>query len=192
MMMVGRLVRRFDPRMLMLFGFAMTALALYEMTRFTPDVSQFTIVWTGMVQGLGLGFLFVPIQTIAFATLRPDQRTDGAALISLVRNIGSAVGISVVTFLLIRNTSVMHADLVQFVNPFSAAVQSLADTALDPSSLSGRAMLNGLVDKQSAIIAYADDFRLMMWVALAAMPIVFLMKRPAQMAAPDPAHATMD
>jgi len=192
MMVVGRLVGRFDPRMLMLFGYVLTAIALFEMSGFTPDVSQFTLIWTGVVQGFGLGFLFVPIQTIAFATLPGHQRTDGAALISLTRNIGSAVGISVVTFLLIQNSAVSHSELVQFVNPFSSAVRSLAGTVMDPSTMSGKAVLNALVDRQAAIIAYADDFWLMMWVAIAAMPIVFLMKRPAAMVAPDPAHAAMD
>lgn len=192
MMVVGRLVQKFDPRYLMLFGFVLTAIALYEMSGFTPDVSRFTLIWTGMAQGFGLGFLFVPIQTIAFATLAPHQRTDGAALISLVRNIGSAVGISVVTFLLIRNTSMMHADLSQFVNPFSYAVQSLAGTVMDASTVTGKAILNQIVTRESSIVAYADDFWLMMWIAIAAMPIVFIMKRPARLAAAGAAHAAMD
>jgi MFS transporter, DHA2 family, multidrug resistance protein len=192
MMVVGRLVQRYDPRYLMLFGFALTAIALYEMSGFTPDVSQFTLIWTGMVQGFGLGFLFVPIQTIAFATLPAHQRTDGAALISLVRNIGGAVGISVVTFLLIRNTSIMHADLSQFVSPFSYAVQSLAGTAMDASTVTGKAILNQIVNRQASIVAYADDFWLMMWIAIAAMPIVFIMKRPPRLAAAGAAHAAMD
>ena len=193
MMIVGKLVQRFDPRMLMLFGFTLTALALYEMSGFTPDVSQAAIIRTGVVQGFGLGFLFVPIQTVAFQTLAPHQRTDGAAIISLVRNIGSAVGISVVTFLLIRNTSILHSDLSQSVSPFSHAVQTLAGTALDPATLSGKAMLDQVVNKQAAIIAYANDFWLMMWIAIAAMPIVFIMKRPERKTAPEgAAHVAMD
>lgn len=192
MMIAGRLVQRMDPRILLLAGFSMTAFVLHEMTMFTPDVSQFTIVWTGVVQGIGLGFLFVPIQTLAFATLPPHQRTDGAALISLTRNIGSSVGISVVTFLLIRNTTVNHADLVQYVSPFSEAVRSLAGTALDPANLPGRAMLDSLVTEQATIIAYIDDFLLMMWVAIAAMPIVFLTRRPPRAAGQAAPHAAMD
>jgi DHA2 family multidrug resistance protein len=192
MMLVGRLVQRYDARYLMLFGFVLTAIALYEMSGFTPDVSQFTLIWTGMVQGFGLGFLFVPIQTIAFATLPAHQRTDGAALISLTRNIGSAVGISVVTFLLIRNTAIMHADLSQFVNPFSHAVQSLAGTAMDASTMTGKAILNQVVGRQASIVAYADDFWLMMWIAIAAMPVVFIMKRPPRLGGAGAAHAAMD
>ncbi|BCJ90893.1 EmrB/QacA family drug resistance transporter [Terrihabitans soli] len=191
MMVVGRLVQRYDARYLMLFGFVLTAIALYEMSGFTPDVSQFTLIWTGMVQGFGLGFLFVPIQTIAFATLPAHQRTDGAALISLVRNIGSAVGISVVTFLLIRNTSIVHSDLSQFVSPFSYAVQSLSGTVMDASTMTGKAILNQVVGKQASIIAYADDFWLMMWIAIAAMPVVFIMKRPPRIGG-GAAHAAMD
>jgi MFS transporter, DHA2 family, multidrug resistance protein len=193
MMIVGRLVQKFDPRYLMLLGFVLTAIALYEMSGFTPDVSQFTLIWTGMVQGFGLGFLFVPIQTVAFATLAPHQRTDGAALISLVRNIGSAVGISVVIFLLTRNTGIMHSDLSQFVSPFSHAVQSLSGTLMDPATMTGKAILNQVVNQQAAVVAYANDFWLMMWIAIAAMPIVFLMKRPPRLAAAGAAaHAAMD
>ena len=104
MLIVGRLINRVDPRALLLLGLLMTAEVLWEMTAFTPDVSQWTLVRTGVLQGMGLGFMFVPLSTITFATLPGTLRTQGTALYSLMRNIGSSIGISLVIFLLTRNT----------------------------------------------------------------------------------------
>ncbi|MDB5594757.1 MAG: EmrB/QacA family drug resistance transporter, partial [Hyphomicrobiales bacterium] len=100
MFLVGRLIGRVDIRLLLATGLCLTAWALYEMTMWTPDVSQWTIVSIGFVQGAGLGFLFVPLTTVTFATLPTEKRGEGTGLYNLSRNIGSAVGISVVTALL--------------------------------------------------------------------------------------------
>src|SRR5438128_6977987 len=124
MMICGRLINRVDPRLLLVVGFLLTAAVLWEMTGFTPDVSQWTLIRTGVLQGMGLGFMFVPLSTITFATLTPEFRTQGTALYSLFRNIGSSIGISFVIFLLGRNTQVMHAELVEHVTPFNDALQN--------------------------------------------------------------------
>ncbi len=192
MMVAGRLVQKMDPRLVMLAGFALTAFPLWQMTGYTPDVSASSLIWTGVIQGLGLGFLFIPIQTIAFSTIEPHQRTDAAALISLVRNIGSAVGISVVTFLLTRNSSELHAELGASINPFRASIQMLAGTPLNPSTDLGRQIVDGLVNREAAIIAYADDFRLMMFIALAATPLLLFMKRPPKAQPGEAVHAALD
>src|SRR4029077_1160720 len=118
MLIVGRLIQRVDPRWLVLSGLGLTAFALWEMTGFTPDVAERTLIWTGLVQGLGLGFLFVPLSTMTFATLRAEYRTQGTAVFSLVRNLGSSIGISIVIFLLGYNTQVVHSALVEQVTPF--------------------------------------------------------------------------
>lgn len=97
MMIVGQLVGRVDTRLLVVIGMGLTAWPMYEMTGWTPDVSQTTIIVNGLIQGAGLGFLFVPLSTAALSTLAPEQRTEGAGLYNLSRNIGSSVGISVVT-----------------------------------------------------------------------------------------------
>src|SRR4051812_46934682 len=98
MMIVGRLINRIDARMLLASGLLLTAAVLWEMTGFTPAVSEWTLIRTGILQGMGLGFMFVPLSTITFATLTPEFRTQGTALYSLFRNIGSSIGISFVTF----------------------------------------------------------------------------------------------
>jgi DHA2 family multidrug resistance protein len=178
MMIVGRLINRVDPRVLLASGLLLTAAVLWEMTGFTPDVSEWTLIRTGILQGLGLGFMFVPLSTITFATLPGHLRTQGTALYSLVRNIGSSIGISLVIFLLTRNTQLVHAELAGRVTPFNDALAALAPGRIwDMATTLGRAALNAEVTKQAAVVAYANDFKLMMVVALVALPLIFLLKR---------------
>ena len=180
MMIVGRLINRIDPRLLLLFGFALTVAVLWEMTGFTPDVSRFTLVRTGIEQGLGLGFLFVPLSTITFATLTPEFRTQGTALFSLMRNLGSSLGISVVIFLLTRNTQAVHSQIVEHMTPFNEALRNgMVHRIWNMTTALGRAALDAEITRQAAIIAYVDDYKFMMLIALAAMPIVFLLRKGA-------------
>jgi MFS transporter, DHA2 family, multidrug resistance protein len=191
MIVVGRIIDRVDPRALVLVGLLLTSFVLWEMTGFTPDVSTSTLVRTGVLQGLGLGFMFVPLSTITFATIPPAFRTQGTALFSLMRNIGSSVGISFVTFLLSRNTQVMHAELVQHVTPYNDALHQPGVARIwDLATVAGRAALNAEVTRQATIIAYADDFKLMMLVALVAVPFVFLLRRVRHRGGPE--HAAVE
>lgn len=185
MMIVGRLIDRVDSRVLLGVGLLVTAAVLWEMTGFTPSVSEATLIRTGVLQGLGLGFMFVPLSTITFATLPGHLRTQGTALYSLVRNIGSSIGISLVIFLLARNTQVVHAELVGHVTPFNDALAALAPARLwDMATTVGRAALNAEATRQALVVAYADDFKLMMIVALLALPLVLLLRK----AQPAPGH----
>ncbi|MCX7361612.1 MAG: DHA2 family efflux MFS transporter permease subunit [Alphaproteobacteria bacterium] len=178
MMIVGRLINRVDPRLLLGFGLVTTAAVLWEMTGFTPDVSEGTLIRTGVLQGMGLGFMFVPLSTITFSTLAPGFRTQATALYSLIRNIGSSIGISIVIFLLTRNTQLMHAELAGHVTPFNDALHiGGAAQFWNPATLAGRLALNGEVTRQASIIAYVDDFKLMMIVALVALPLVLLLRK---------------
>ncbi len=180
MMIVGRIINRVDSRHLLLAGLLLTAAVLWEMTFFTPDVSQWTLIRTGVLQGMGLGLMFVPLSTITFGTLPAALRTQGTALYSLVRNIGSSIGISLVIFLLTRNTQLVHAELAGHVTPFNDALALPATARIwNMATTAGRAALNAEVTRQAAIVAYADDFKLMMVVALLALPLVFLL-RPAK------------
>jgi DHA2 family multidrug resistance protein len=192
MMVVGQLVRRVDPRLLICVGLALTASALWEMSGMTTDVSEWWLMRTGFIQGFGLGFIFVPMQTVSFATLPVAQRTDGAALLSLTRNIGSSIGISIVMFMLTRNITVMHADLSRFISPFRAAISAFHGSPFDPAHPLGMTVIDQLVNQQSAIIAYADDFWMMFWVTLAIFPLVLFMKRPASSRGSNMSHAAME
>ncbi|MGE0501261.1 MAG: DHA2 family efflux MFS transporter permease subunit [Rhizobiaceae bacterium] len=192
MLLVGRLVQIVDARMLVVTGLALTAWSLHDMTGFSPQMDDTLIVTSGIIQGLGLGLVFVPLSTVAFATLEPRFRTDAAALFSLVRNIGSSIGISIVTVMLARNLQVNHAELAAGVTPNNPMLGALSPAAAhgDPAALS---MIDGLVNQQALMIAYVNDFKLMMIVTLAAIPLALLLRRPrAEAASAAPAAAHMD
>jgi DHA2 family multidrug resistance protein len=181
MFIVGRLIGRVDTRILLAIGLSLTALAMYWMTGWTPAVSQFTIVFVGFVQGAGLGFLFVPLTTAAFSTLPAEKRGEGTGIYNLSRNIGSSVGISVVSALISENTQVNHANIAAYVTPFNRGfAQPAVAHALNPLTAAGRAALDGIVTLQSVIIAYMDDFKLLMVLSLVALPLVFLLQKPSK------------
>jgi len=186
MFLVGKLIGRVDTRWLLLTGLAMTAWAMYDMTGWTPDVSQWTIVRVGFIQGAGLGFLFVPLTTVTFATLAPEKRGEGTGLYNLSRNIGSAVGISIVTALLTENVQANHAYIASYVTPYNRLFENPVVTeTLNPTTPVGRAALDGLITEQASIISYIDDFKLLMILSLIVMPLVLLLRKPAKQAAVD-------
>jgi DHA2 family multidrug resistance protein len=178
MLIVGRLVGRVDTRFLLAVGLGLTAWSFYEMTGWTPDVSQTTIIVNGVVQGAGLGFLFVPLSTVTLGTLPPEQRTEGAGLYNLSRNIGSSVGISVVTSLLTQNTQANHADIVQHVTAVNRVFESPTIAQFwNPFTDAGRAALDAMITRQAEIIAYIDDFKLLMIATLAVIPLLIVFKK---------------
>jgi DHA2 family multidrug resistance protein len=175
MMMVGRLLKFIEARYLVLVGLAMAVFTLNQMVGFTDQTSARTIVTASIAQGFGLGLVFVPLSTIAFTTLPGHLRTEGTAILTLVRNIGSSVGISLVIAQLTNTTVRMHAHLSEYVNPFNNALQMPdASRILDMTTDAGRAMMDMLLNQQAAIIAYANVFKLLMLLTLATIPMVFL------------------
>jgi DHA2 family multidrug resistance protein len=203
MMVVGRLVGRIDPRLLVLFGLSLTSISLYQMTYFTIGMNASPLIWSGVVQGFGLGFVFIPLSTVAFQTLDFRLRTEASALFNLVRNLGSAIGISIMAALLISNMQTNHADLVTWINPFNPNLYAFG---IDPAALTTQAgaqtaaQLDGLITQQSLMIAYLDDFKLMFLITLASVPLLLLLRykkmapgRPGQAAqAPQPATVMAD
>jgi DHA2 family multidrug resistance protein len=178
MLIVGRLIGRIDTRLLLGFGLGLTAWAFYAMTGWTPDVSQSAIVEVGVVQGIGLGFLFVPLSTVTLATLSPGHRTEGAGFYNLSRNIGSSVGISVVNALLIRNTQANHADIAQHVTGVNRGFENPAVTQFwNPLTAAGRAALDAMITQQAQIIAYIDDYKLLMLATLAVIPLLLVFRK---------------
>jgi MFS transporter, DHA2 family, multidrug resistance protein len=180
MLVVGRLVGRIDTRILVGAGLAITAFSFYEMTGWTPAISQAEVVWVGVVQGMGLGFLFVPLSTATLATLAPADRTEGAGLYNLSRTVGSSVGISIVNALLTRNTQVNHADIAKYVTAVNPGFQNPAVAHYwNAFTAAGRAALDMLVTQQATVIAYIDDYKLLMIATLAVMPLLIVFKRPS-------------
>jgi DHA2 family multidrug resistance protein len=185
MMIAGRLGARIDQRKLMAVGLLMLSWSLYDMSRWTPDVSQHRLIATILVQGFAMGIVFNPLSVVAFTTLAATLRGDGAALLSLFRNIGAAVGVSVTSFSLAQLTQVSHADLAAHITPFNRLLQSgAAAHYLDPTTVPGAALLDASIHREALIIAYNDDYRLMMVATLA--PLLPLMRRAPAVPRPNP------
>jgi DHA2 family multidrug resistance protein len=179
MLIAGRLTSRVDPRLLMLGGIVVICGSMWRMVDWTPDVDEWSLAVTTFTQGLGLGFVFIPLQVVAFATLAPELRGDGTALFSLVRNVGSGLGISISSFLLTQGTQIMHARIVENITPFSRSLQTGGAFLLWNSvSTPGKAALNAEVTRQASIIAYANDFKFMLFVSLASALLLLLLRRP--------------
>lgn len=186
MLIVGRLVRVVDARILVAGGLILTAVSLWIMTGFSPQMDARLILVSGVVQGLGLGQVFVPLSTVAFSTLQPAFRADATSLFSLVRNIGSSIGISMCILMLTRNLQISHADLSAFVTPYNP---NLTVLFAHPTAAEV-ARLDLMVNQQALMVSYIDDFYLLMWVTLSALPLVFMLRRPkGAVAAPPAAHA---
>ena len=178
MLVAPRLMQMVQPRYLILCGLLLAGGTLYYMTGFSLDVTQRIIVITSVVQGVGLGLLFVPISTVAFATLPNQLRTGATAITTLTRNIGSSIGISMVIANLTSKTTEMHARLTEQVTPFNGALQ-MPDVAqnLNVHTDAGRALLDMIVTQQAAMLAYINDFKLLMILTLAVIPLVFIIGR---------------
>lgn len=197
MLAVSRLMKWTEARNLVGFGLMLTAYTLYEMTGFTMDTTSNMIVGYGVVQGLGLGLVFVPLSSISFLTLAPQLRTSGSAILTLLRNIGSSIGISMVIANLTSKTTYMHAVLGESVTPFNRALQNSDVTStLNLNTDAGRAMLDGIVTQQAMVIAYQNDFKLLMYLTIATLPLLLVLgsahktrwpmpKRPAEIHAID-------
>jgi DHA2 family multidrug resistance protein len=185
MLAVGRLIGRVDTRLLLLFGLAVTTFSLYQMTGYSLEMDWWPLVSAGIVQGVGLGFLFVPLSTIAFSTLPPAMRAEAAGIFSLLRNVGGSIGISMVETVADRMTQTAHATLAAQVTPFNPGLHLLGVQQFwNIHTAAGLAALNQEVTRQAAMVAYIDDFKLMMIMTAIAAPLLLLLRRRAQTEAP--------
>jgi DHA2 family multidrug resistance protein len=187
------LVGKVSVRLLVTVGFAATAYALYSMTSWTPNISEWTVISIGFIQGTSIGFVFVPLSTITFATLPTELRTQATGIYSLMRNIGSAIGISITGALLQTNTQVNHAEISDAVTPFNRALQQGGPARYwNPMHTQGAAALNEEITRQASTIAYIDDFKLMLILALGALPLILLIRANVPRLAGDDHAAVMD
>jgi DHA2 family multidrug resistance protein len=178
MLMAGRLVGKVDARLLVFSGIALMGFSLWQMSGFSLQMDSRPIIVSGVVQGLGLGLIFVPLQALAFGTLDPRHRTTAASLLNLSRNLGGSIGISMVTVMLARNIQVSHSDLASQVTPSSMPpMEPSLMSQLGGAGDSALALLNAEINRQAAMVAYIDDFYLMMLVTAAALPLVLLLKK---------------
>jgi DHA2 family multidrug resistance protein len=160
----------------------LTAISLDQMSGFSLLMGMSPIVVSGLIQGFGLGLVFVPLSTIAFATLPREVLTQGTAVFSLMRNIGSSIGISIVEALLAENTQTVHSRLAENLRPDNPLVHSpyYFPFPFSLHVLSGIAALNAEVTRQAQMVAYIDDFKLMMVIVILSAPLLLLLRKPRQ------------
>jgi DHA2 family multidrug resistance protein len=176
MMMVSRLMKYFEAKYLIATGLTLIAVTLYDMTGWTADTQVKTIVINSVIQGFGLGLVFVPLTTAAFLTLPNHLRTDGTSMLTLIRNVASSIGISIVIAQLTRGTIHAHAVLAEHVTPFNNALQMPNVTGIiNLQTDAGRAMMDAILYAQAQIISFSQDFELVTLVTLCAIPLAFIM-----------------
>ena len=182
MMLAGRLVNRFDVRWFIGIGSVIGLYALYEFTRWTPDVSATEVVVTGVIQGFSVGLVFMPLSTVIYATLPLELRVEAAGVFSLIRNMGSAIGISITGALLTSNTQINHEIISAVATPFNHALQvGGVGQFWNPAHAAGAAALDAQITRQAQIISYGNDFKLMLILSIIVLPSIFLL-RPARTA----------
>ncbi|TNB48669.1 DHA2 family efflux MFS transporter permease subunit [Martelella lutilitoris] len=189
MMIYGRLSNRIDSRIAILLGLALTAWSMHMMTGFSVDMGEQPIIMTGVIQGFGLGLVFVPLSTLAYATLESRFRAEAAGVFNLVRNIGSSVGISLLSTVLAWNIATNRTEMTAKLVEDGPRLADIAEkTGFGHQILVF--LVNSEISLQAAMIAYLDDFKLMMIVTFALMPLVLLLRKPGALkVSPNPADA---
>ncbi len=168
---------RADPRIWLVCGFGFQGIAGLAMTGFDINVTTFDIAWTSFLQGLGVGFLWVPLTLVTFATLKARDLPAGMAMFHLFRNIGSSIHVSLSVALVIHMSKVNYAEIAEGVSPFNETLKySFLLGAWNPDSTLGLAAIGGEVQRQAAMIGYIDAFYMYTLTALAVAPLIILVR----------------
>ena len=178
MFVVGRLVGRVDTRLILGTGLAICCASLFGMTHFDLSMDSMPFVTTGVIQGLGIGLLFVPLSVTAFATLDPSLRSEGTSVYTLIRNMGSSVGISLMQAFDTHQTAVSHADMAAQVQPSNPVFSAGVGSAMNPATTSGLETLNGEITRQASMVGLIDVFKLMLFMTFAIAPLLLIMRKP--------------
>jgi MFS transporter, DHA2 family, multidrug resistance protein len=179
MFLAARLGMRVDQRKIMAVGLVILGWVLYTMSTWTPDITPAEMMFIMIIQGFAVGLVFNPMTVMAYTTLTPSLRGEATSVQSLARNIGSAIGISITSFTLTRSVQTTHADIAAGITPFDRVLQG-NDTVqhmLNPVTRHGAALLDQMVTHQAQIIAYNNDFRLMMLSIVPPLLLLLLMRR---------------
>jgi DHA2 family multidrug resistance protein len=196
MMLVGRLMRYAEARTLIIAGLSLTCLSLFYMTGWTDQTDVQSIVIVSIVQGFGFGLVFVPLSTVAFLTLPNHLRTDGTSMLTLMRNVASSIGISIMIAQLTEGGRRVYAVLNENVTPFNHAMQMPGVRGMiDMSTDTGRAMMDVMVGLQAQIIAFSLDYQMVMLFTLCAIPLAIMIgstKAALRKQAVAPEHAVIE
>jgi MFS transporter, DHA2 family, multidrug resistance protein len=180
----GRLVGRVDGRWIIMFGFLLLVYSSYTLAGLNLDIAMSNIVWPNIINGLASGFIFVPLSTMAMGTLSNEQMGNAAGLFNLMRNTGGSIGIAAVTTLLSRGAQVHQAMIASHLTPYDPAfrqrlehIQHSVGTSGGTVSPQALALVYGVVGKQSMLLSFMDDFRLLAFLCLLCVPVALLFKR---------------
>jgi DHA2 family multidrug resistance protein len=194
MFAVARVINRIDNRLIIFFGLVLTAYAMWQMTHFSLLMDPEPIIVSGVIQGFGLGCTFVPLNILALSDLPRHILTQATAIRSLMRNLGGSIGISVLVATLAENTQIVHSRLVENFRADNPMIQgSMLPAPYSLTHPAGVAALNAEVTRQASMVAYINDFKLMMLICLLSLPLLLLLRvnTPTLRASltPDPAAA---
>lgn len=189
MLLVGQLIARVNVRLLLFFGMSMMAVSFWMMTAFNLDMDAELLEISGLLSGLGMGFIFIPLNVIAFATISPQLRAEASGFYTLIRNIGSSVGISIMQASFVAGVAVNHSTMVEKITPDNPLVQTYWPGAFDsPAAI---AMLDGEVWRQAMMVSYVEGFTTLLLLCLFTMPMLLLMRTPKSRQI-DPVHAAVE
>lgn len=175
---VGRFLHRFSVRALVLTGLALNALAFWQMSQMSLEMDASLLVVSGFIQGVGISCVFVPLSIQTFAQVTGPLRNEASSIFTLVRNLGSSAGISIMQGLFVANVQAAHAGLAQDVSPDNPMLQTPQAEPFSLNANGGLIALNQELNRQAAMISYLDDFHLAMLLSICAMPLALLLRLP--------------
>src|SRR5947208_282041 len=186
MLIVGRLINRVRGRYLVMFGFSVLAYSIYLFSKINLEISISSIVWPNIISGFAMGFIFVPLTTMALGTLSNEQMGNASGVFNLMRNTGGSVGIAAVTTLLARGAQTHQAALVSHLTPYDPAFQErirqLAGgfAARGGSAVGSQQAYAGIyrtLVRQATVLSYIDVFRVLSFLCLLCIPAALLFER---------------
>ena len=174
------LMGRFGARGVLFAGICFGVISTWQMSQFDLLMTAGPIMWSGFIQGFGMGLMFTPLTTLTFATLPQQHRTEGTVVTTMIRNLGSSIGISTVQSMIIRSSSLAHARLAEHMDMSNPALRAALPPGLNPASQSGLQTLNAIVTRQATMVGYVNVFSWMTLGAICLFPILLLLKPPRQ------------
>jgi MFS transporter, DHA2 family, multidrug resistance protein len=184
MFVVGQLVGRVDTRLILFVGLSLCSLSLWQMSHFSLTMDSTPFITSGIIQGLGIGLLFVPLSVTAFATLAPALRSEGTSVYTLIRNLGSSVGISLMQAFDTRQTAVSHSDMAAQLQPGNPVVAPMLPPGGGSDMGSMLDSLNNEITRQASMVGLVDVFRLMLLLTFMVAPLLLFMRKPKAPAGP--------
>lgn len=168
---------RYDPRIWLVCGFTLQGIAGWMMAQFDINLTTSDVAWAGFIQGLGTGFLWVPLTLVTFNTLPRELFAEGSSIFHLLRNIGSSVHISISVALVLHSAKINYGHLAEAVTPYAKAWQmpSVAG-AWSMGSIQSLAHVSSEVQRQGLMIGYINAFYFYTLTALAALPLIMMVR----------------